>query len=183
MIVKLVFSIYCESSHYAQLVIGETTRCAPTYAQLPTGCLNGTVYCPTGVHHCRHNYQGLPADCWFLTLCRFLDATRHLVCSSCLGPVHLLAAKGVLRYLAGTRDWGLNYGGGVRTDTVGYSDADWATDQTDRHSISGYAFFMFSGLVSWSSSKQKATALSSTEAEYMAITHAAKEALWICLFC
>ena len=68
-------------------------------------------------------------------------------------------------------------------DSVGYSDADWATDQTDCHSISGYTFFMFSGLVSWSSSKQKATALSSTEAEYMAITHAAKEALWIRLFC
>ena len=42
---------------------------------------------------------------------------------------------------------------------------------------------MFSGLVSWSSSKQKATALSSTEAEYMAITHVSKESLWIKLFC
>ena len=60
---------------------------------------------------------------------------------------------------------------------------DWATDQTDRHSISGYTFFMFGGLVSWLSSKQKATALSSMEAEYMAITHAAKEALWIRLLC
>ena len=42
---------------------------------------------------------------------------------------------------------------------------------------------MFSGLVLWSSSKQKATTLSSTEAEYMAITHVSKEALWIKLFC
>ena len=42
---------------------------------------------------------------------------------------------------------------------------------------------MFSGLVSWLSSKQKAIALSSTEAKYMVITHASKEALWIKLFC
>ena len=64
-----------------------------------------------------------------------------------------------------------------------YSDADWATNQSDRKSVSGYSIFTFSGLVSWSSSKQKATALSSTEAEYMAITHVSKEALWIRLFC
>ena len=71
----------------------------------------------------------------------------------------------------------------VQNDTVTFSDADWATNQSDRKSVSGYAFFMFSGLVSWSSSKQKETALSSAEAEYMAITHVSKEALWIKLFC
>ena len=94
----------------------------------------------------------------------------------------LLAAKGVLRYLLGTRHHRLSYGDGVRTDSVGYCDADWAMHQDDRRSISGYAFFLHSGLVSWSSSKQKATALSSTEAEYMAITHATKELLWLRMF-
>ena len=94
----------------------------------------------------------------------------------------LLAAKGVLRYLSGTQDWVLVYGDGVRSDSIAFSDADWATHQDDRRSISGYTFFMHSGLVSWSSSKQKATALSSTEAEYMAITHATKELLWIRVF-
>ena len=95
----------------------------------------------------------------------------------------LLAAKGVLRYLLGTKSWRLVYGDSVCNNSIAYCDADWATNEQDRRSISGYAFFMFSGLVSWSSCKQKATALSSTEAEYMSITHASKEALWIRLFC
>ena len=92
----------------------------------------------------------------------------------------LLTAKGVLRYLKGTRHWALTYGDVVCNDTITFSDVDWAMNQSDRKSVSGYAFYMFLGLVSWLSSKQKATALSSTEAEYMAITHVA---LWIQLFC
>ena len=95
----------------------------------------------------------------------------------------LLVAKGVLCYLSGTCDWWLEYGCAACNDPIAYSDVDWATNKQDRKSISGYAFFMFSGLVSWLSSKQKAIALSSTEAKYMAITHAWKEALWIKLFC
>ncbi len=93
-----------------------------------------------------------------------------------------MAAKGVLRYLLGTQHHRLGYGAGVQTDCVGYSDADWATHQDDRRSISGYAFFLHSSLISWSSSKQKATALSSTKVEYMAITHVAKELLWLRMF-
>ena len=88
-----------------------------------------------------------------------------------------------MRYLLGTRNWRLEYGVNARNDPVAFSDADWATNEQDHKSISGYAFFLYSGLVSWSSSKQKAIALSSAKAEYMAITHAAKEALWLKLFC
>jgi hypothetical protein len=61
-------------------------------------------------------------------------------------------------------------------------DADWATDQIDRKSISGYLSFLYNTLVSWLSTKQKTIELSSTEAEYMAMVHAMKEALWIRLF-
>lgn len=48
-----------------------------------------------------------------------------------------------------------------------------------RHSISGYAFFIGSGIVSWSSKKQPVVTLSSTESEYVALTHASKELIWI----
>ena len=65
---------------------------------------------------------------------------------------------------------------------VGCSDADWASDSVDRKSISGYSFFFQGSLVSWSATKQKAIALSSTEAEYYAMAHAFKEALWLCSF-
>src|ERR1700678_3191787 len=101
---------------------------------------------------------------------------------------HLLLAKHVLRYLAGTRSLALCLGapspripstlsGYMRN--VGCSDADWASDTIDRKSISGYSFFFQGSLVSWSAVKQKVIALSSTEAEYYAMAHAFKEALWL----
>jgi len=60
----------------------------------------------------------------------------------------------------------------------GYCDADWAS-QLHRHSISGFSFHFGGGAVSWSSKKQNVIALLSTEAEYIAQTHAAKEAVWL----
>ena len=104
---------------------------------------------------------------------------------------HLVAAKRVLRYIAGTVDLALefNFDGGVVPATVGgfirncvISDADWASDESDRKSISGYCFYFMNSLVSWSAVKQKTISLSSTEAEYYSMTHAVKEALWIRLF-
>jgi hypothetical protein len=65
---------------------------------------------------------------------------------------------------------------------VGCSDVDWASDAMDRKSISAYAFYFEGSLVSWSAVKQKSIALSSTEAEYYAMTHAFKEALWLQVF-
>lgn len=104
---------------------------------------------------------------------------------------HLLVAKHVLRYLAGTRTLALCLGSpSLRVPStlsgymqnVGCSDADWASDTNDQKSISGYSFFFQGSLVSWSAVKQKAIALSSTEAEYYAMAHAFKEALWLCSF-
>ena len=104
---------------------------------------------------------------------------------------HFLAAKHVLRYLSGTRHLALCLGSSsscVPTTLSGYmqnvgcSDADWASDAVDRKSISGYCFYFEGSLVSWSAVKQKSIALSSTEAEYYAMTHAFKEALWLCAF-
>ena len=50
----------------------------------------------------------------------------------------------------------------------------------DRRAISGYAFMVNGGAVSWSAKRQELISLSMTESEYVAITHAAKEALWLC---
>lgn len=104
---------------------------------------------------------------------------------------HFLAAKHVLRYLSGTKDLALGFGSPSSRvppalsgymQTVGCSDADWASDAADRKSISGYSFYFEGSLVSWSAVKQKSIALSSTEAEYYALTHAFKEALWLRVF-
>jgi hypothetical protein len=65
---------------------------------------------------------------------------------------------------------------------IAISDADWALDETDQQSISGYCFFFINSLVSWLAVKQKSVSLSSTEAKYYLMTHAIKEALWLYLF-
>ncbi|VDC01728.1 unnamed protein product [Peniophora sp. CBMAI 1063] len=93
---------------------------------------------------------------------------------------HMDALKHAFHYLAGTIDYCLVLGGrSVDGRVIGWCDSDWAT-QAHRHSISGYAFFLGHGAITWSSKKQTIIALSSTEAEYVALTHAARELLWLC---
>ncbi|PPR03037.1 hypothetical protein CVT24_012297 [Panaeolus cyanescens] len=90
---------------------------------------------------------------------------------------HLIAAKRVIRYLKGTKALRLVLGG-TEFSVVGYSDANFGTD-THRHSISGYTFFAGGGAISWSSKKQSLVTTSSTESEYVALTHACKEVIWL----
>jgi hypothetical protein len=93
------------------------------------------------------------------------------------GLAHWNAVKKVFAYLAGSKLYEMWYGEKV-LELEGYSDADGAMGE-DCKSISGYAFMINGGTVSWSSKKQPLVALSTTEAEYIAATHVAKEALWL----
>jgi len=97
---------------------------------------------------------------------------------------HLLAAKRVLRYIKGTKDYKL-YLGRLDNDNnnhsddikvMGYSDADWANDPITWKLISEYVFYLQGGIIS---KKQATVALSTTEAEYIALTQATKEAIWL----
>ena len=103
-----------------------------------------------------------------------------------LGRPHWEAVKRVFRYLGGTRDHSLVISdvGHLKWMTnrlQGFCDADWAS-QEHHHSISGYVFIVDGGAVSWSSKKQSLVTLSTTEAKYISLMHAAKETLWIRAF-
>jgi len=62
---------------------------------------------------------------------------------------------------------------------VGYADADFAGDTGDRKSVSGYIFKVYGCAVSWSSKKQTTVATSTSEAEYVALSSAVTEAIWL----
>ena len=94
------------------------------------------------------------------------------------GPAYWEALKRVIVFLGSTKDLWLTFGGRSKLSVEGFCDADWG-GQKHRHSVSGYSFHMGAGAILWSSKKQHVVALSSTEAEYIAQTHAAKEALWL----
>jgi hypothetical protein len=89
--------------------------------------------------------------------------------------------KRILRYVRGTSDHALHLGSSSKTPPrlYGYCDADWASCPDDRVSISGYVFYLGDGAISWSSKKQPSVAVSTTEAEYMAASHACREAIWL----
>jgi len=92
-------------------------------------------------------------------------------------PEHWEAVKCIYRYLLGTRKLALTFGAG-KQGLEGFTDADGAS-QEHRHVISGYAYILDGGAVSWASKKQELVTLSTTEAEYVAATHAAKEGIWL----
>ena len=82
-----------------------------------------------------------------------------------------------MRYLRGTRNYGLVYSKDGSKDILGYLDADWAGDVNDRKSTSGYLYLISGAAVSWRSKKQTCVTLSTAEAEYMALASAAQEAM------
>jgi hypothetical protein len=99
------------------------------------------------------------------------------------GQAHVTACKRAFRYLKGTPKLGLVLGGTESiTPTVellSYSDSDWGGNHDDRRSTTGFVIKLAGSVVSWSSKRQSAVALSSCEAEYYAISAAVAEIKWI----
>jgi hypothetical protein len=89
--------------------------------------------------------------------------------------------KRIYRYLKHTMDKKLKLGNLCEShqQLIGYVDADWGGDAKDRKSNTGYVFKYFGAPISWASRKQSMVTLSSTEAEYIALTEATQEALWL----
>lgn len=89
--------------------------------------------------------------------------------------------KRVFKYLKGTADMKLMLSSVEEKCDIffGYADADWAENRKERKSNSGYVFKVYGGVISWCCRKQSCVALSSTEAEFIALAEACQEAIWI----
>lgn len=104
---------------------------------------------------------------------RFMDNPRSS---------HLLAAKRILRYVKGTVNFGVLFPCKRRKSEIellGYSDSDWSGDKEDRKSTASFLFKLGDASISWGSKKESVVALSSCEAEYIAASMCACQALWL----
>ncbi|GAU45509.1 hypothetical protein TSUD_129550 [Trifolium subterraneum] len=104
---------------------------------------------------------------------RFMDKPR---------VSHLAAVKRILRYVKGTMDCGIVFPAsdvGKNCKLVGYTDASWCGDVEDRKSTVGYLFLIGDAPISWCSKKEQVVALSSCEAEYIAASMCATQAIWL----
>lgn len=93
--------------------------------------------------------------------------------------VHIKALKRIIRYVKGTRNYGIAFNSNSLYTFESYSDADYAGDRNTRRSTSGYICFLGDGPISWCSQQQRCVALSTTESEYIAAAEAAKEISWL----
>lgn len=130
----------------------------------------------------KYPYQQLIGSLLYLSILTRPDIS-YAVCylsqfNNSYNESHWIHAKRILKYLQSTKSFGLKY---VKDDLdlIGYVDADWASDSIDRKSYTGYVFKMSGSVVSHECKKQQTIALSSTEAEYIAICESSKEAIYL----
>ncbi|CAH2103986.1 unnamed protein product [Euphydryas editha] len=130
----------------------------------------------------KYPYQQLIGSLMYLSVLTRPDITFSVSFLSqynnCFNERHWKHLKRLLKYLKGTKEYGLVY----KKTTVnlhGFVDADWASCALDRRSYTGFCFLMSNSVVSYESKKQKTVALSSTEAEYMALSESCKEGIYL----
>jgi hypothetical protein len=92
---------------------------------------------------------------------------------------HLSKALYICRYLVGTSKYRLTYDGESGQGISACTDSDWASDKGTCRSQTGYFIKLAKGLISWTSRAQKTIALSSTEAEYMALSDCSRQVVWM----
>ena len=143
--------------------------------------LEGKLSCGEASEDLDVPYQELIGSLMYLSVCTRPDICHTLSYLSQFnkshGIEHWKAAKRVLRYLKGSLDFKLKFEK-TGKPIYGFVDSDWASDE-DRKSYTGYVFKFGGSAVSWESRKQSLVALSSTEAEYIGLTEAAKEATFL----
>ena len=92
---------------------------------------------------------------------------------------HIKAVRRIISYLCGTQSHGICFTESLEKSVIGYCDADYAGCTDTRKSTTGSVFLLHGGPIAWCSRRQSCIATSTTEAEYVAASETAKEAVWI----
>ena len=128
-------------------------------------------------------YQQVIGKLMYLTSCTRPDLAFSVSLlsrfSSSPKEKHWRCITTLLKYVNSTKNLSLTYPSGTTSTLIGYSDSDHAGNLDDRKSTSGFVFMLGGCCVSWKSSKQKTVSISSTEAEYVALSNSAQEAIWL----
>jgi hypothetical protein len=93
--------------------------------------------------------------------------------------LHWKDAKHILRYVHGTITFGIHYATYSTLDLIGFTDSDWAGDNIDHKSTSGYSLSLGSRPICWSRKKQDTISLSSAEVEYIGVVNITIQAMWL----
>ena len=91
---------------------------------------------------------------------------------------HMMEIKRILRYLKGTKDYGLGYKLGGNMDLNVFADVDWAINIDEKKSTSGGAFFLGKRLVSWTTKKKNCASQSTIEVEYLVVAMNCSNIVW-----
>lgn len=180
---RLEEEISVDQSDYIDAVLKKfgMSDCKPVKTPLPTG-LKLDKPSEDHVPSKEIPYQSLIGSVMYLAVCTRPDisyAVSYLSqFNSCYTSEHWAAAKRLLRYLKGTINYKLRFVK-TRKSLNGYVDADHAGDHSDRKSFTGFVYIYGGAPVSWESKKQRTVALSSAEAEYVAMSEACREAVFL----
>ncbi|KAJ3552813.1 hypothetical protein NP233_g12787 [Leucocoprinus birnbaumii] len=154
----------------------------PVATPLPRG-FEFVPYTGTVNPQFRQKYQQLVGSLMYLMIGSRPDIAFAVVKlsqqSHAPSAAHYEAGLHVCRYLLGTRSYKLVFDGLSKDFICAFSDSDWGQDKENRRSVTGNFCLIAQGPVSWLSRRQKTVALSSTEAEYMALSDCSRQLVWI----
>ncbi|CAJ2662323.1 unnamed protein product [Trifolium pratense] len=127
-------------------------------------------------------YRSLAGALQYLTFTRpDISYAVQQICLFMHNPMetHMHALRRILRYIQGTRDYGLHLYPSSITSLISYTDADWGGCPDTKRSTSGYCVFLGDNLLSWSSKRQPTLSRSSAEAEYRGVANVVAESCWL----
>ncbi|GAA5905630.1 hypothetical protein JCM5296_000533 [Sporobolomyces johnsonii] len=185
-------TVEADQAHYTRTVLDRFFPTGLTPRTTPLDADYGNVTPATEDERFPCQYRELLGALVYLSACTRPDIAFALSFASrfatCPAERHWRLLVRLCRYLTATTDLGLRYSTPLAPfspDLVtGWSDADHGADKESRRSISGFVFgvgddTLRSTAISWLSRRQRSVAISSTEAEYMALSEAAREAIWL----